>query len=46
MCVAISKIPNLVKFANPASCISKNMSPFFIMNGSKDSIVLTQQSVP
>ncbi|WP_285602960.1 alpha/beta hydrolase [Helicobacter sp. NHP22-001] len=45
MGVAISKIPNLVKFANPASYISKNTPPFFIMNGSKDPIVPTQQSM-
>ncbi|BCZ16982.1 alpha/beta hydrolase [Helicobacter sp. NHP19-003] len=45
MGVAITKIPYLVEFANPTSYISKNTPPFFIMNGSKDPIVPTQQSV-
>ncbi|BEG57556.1 alpha/beta hydrolase [Helicobacter sp. NHP21005] len=45
MGIAIPKIPYLVEFANPASYISKNTPPFFIMNGSKDPIVPTEQSV-
>ncbi|MTD25890.1 alpha/beta hydrolase fold domain-containing protein [Erwinia sp. J316] len=44
MGVQISKIPNLVKFANPQSYISKDTVPFFLMNGSEDPIVPTQQS--
>lgn len=44
MGVQVSKIPNLTKFANPESYISKNTVPFFIENGSEDPIVPTQQS--
>ena len=44
MGVQVSKIPNLVKFANPETYISKNTVPFFIENGSEDPIVPTQQS--
>jgi acetyl esterase/lipase len=44
MGVQISKIPHLVKFANPQSYISKDTVPFFLMNGTEDPIVPTQQS--
>ncbi|MGX2949908.1 alpha/beta hydrolase fold domain-containing protein [Ursidibacter sp. B-7004-1] len=43
MGIQITKIPNLVQFANPQSYISKNTVPFFIMNGSEDPIVPTEQ---
>ncbi|HDG9792415.1 TPA: alpha/beta hydrolase [Raoultella planticola] len=44
MGMQISKIPHLVRFANPQSYISKDCVPFFLMNGSEDPIVPTQQS--
>lgn len=43
MGIQISKIPHLLRFANPQSYISKDSVPFFIMNGSEDPIVPTQQ---
>ncbi|MGX2966859.1 hypothetical protein ACWIW6_02210 [Ursidibacter sp. B-7004-1] len=43
MGIQITKIPNLVQFANTQSYISKNTVPFFIMNGSEDPIIPTEQ---
>ena len=45
MGVPVPTIPHLVRFANPESYISKDTVPFFLMNGSEDQIVPTQQSV-
>ncbi len=41
----ITMIPNLVKFANPETYITKDDSPFFIEHGTLDSKVPVQQSV-
>lgn len=41
----IAKVPELVKEANPASYLHRDIPPFFIQHGSKDPLVPTAQSV-
>jgi acetyl esterase/lipase len=41
----IAKVPELVKEANPASYLHRDIPPFFIQHGSKDPLVPTEQSV-
>jgi acetyl esterase/lipase len=41
----ITKIPKLVRAANPETYIHRNVPPFFIQHGTQDSIVPYQQSV-
>lgn len=41
----IAKVPELVKEANPASYLHKDVPPFFIQHGTKDPLVPTEQSV-
>lgn len=42
---ALTKIPELVRMANPCSYVHKDMPPFLIMHGAKDGIVPVEQSV-
>jgi acetyl esterase/lipase len=41
----ITKIPDLVKRANPETYVSNNAPPFFIQHGTKDALVPVQQSI-
>lgn len=41
----ITKVPDLVKSANPVSYLTKNSPAFFIQHGSKDPMVPIQQSI-
>jgi len=41
----ITKVPDLVRAANPETYINPNAPPFFIQHGTKDDVVPVQQSI-